>query len=392
MSKQNSKGNLKRRRCTSCGQFVGEHHVCAKSIEVELQANESLGILYKIPDASVSVSPATRTEIHSSLNTLGLIDFLKPIKTAIGNDTVICSTQPVRVTAVLGDGNCLFSSLAVALGLSHECGPIIRNIIVSHMNLISFPPNSLQTSVYSDDCPNQHHVLNCTSVDEYLRESRMAENGVFGSCVEIYSFCQIFKVDVFLYHVPFQSWMIYECSSNVNREGIFIQQNRNANHFEVITELVSLGPESSSVAQVGSIDRPSSQLSENNHWTQAEPASKKRKVHSDYAWEEHPKTLATSPLNISVSTNKKKLSALETLSTNSTDLLNNDCSQMLDAPCSAFLPTDSVSTNMHTNGECPNSGGSDCCAKCMRQSTVLYPLKLTRKNKLDLKNVCLETS
>ena len=383
MSKQNSKGNLKRRRCTSCGQFVGEHHVCAKSIEVELQANESLGILYKIPDASVSVSPAARTAIHSSLNTLGLIDFLKPIKTAIGNDTVICSTQPVRVTAVLGDGNCLFSSLAVALGLSHECGPIIRNIIVSHMNLISFPPNSLQTSVYSDDFPNQHHVLNCTSVDEYLRESRMAENGVFGSCVEIYSFCQIFQVDVFLYHVPFQSWMIYECSSNVNREGIFIQQNRNANHFEVITELVSLGPESSSVAQVASIDRPFSQLSENNHWTEAlqnceatetEPASKKRKVHSDYAWEEHPKTLATSPLNISVSTNMKKLSALETLSTNSTDLLNNDCSQRLDAPCSAFSTTDSVSTNMHTNNECPNSGGSDCCAKCMRQSTVLYPL------------------
>ena len=80
--------------------------------------------------------------------------------------------------------------------------------------------------------------------------------------------------------------MIYECSSNVNREGIFIQQNRNANHFEVITELVSLGPESSSVAQVASIDRPFSQLSENNHRTVAlqnceatatEPASKKKK-------------------------------------------------------------------------------------------------------------------
>ena len=246
MSKQNNKGNLKRRRCTSCGQFVGEHHVCAKSIELELQVNEPLGILYKIPDASVAVSPTARTEIHSSLNTLGLMDFLRPTKTAIGNDTVICSMQPVRVTAVLGDGNCLFSSLAVALGLSHECGPIIRNIIVSHMNLISFPPNSLQTSVYSDDFPNQHRVLSCTSVDEYLRESRMAENGVFGSCVEIYSFCQVFKVDVFLYHVPFKSWMIYECSSNVNRKGIFIQQNRNANHFEVITELVSIGPESSS--------------------------------------------------------------------------------------------------------------------------------------------------
>ena len=71
MSKQNNKGNLKRRRCTSCGQFVGEHHVCAKSIELELQVNEPLGILYRIPDASVAVSPTARTEIHSSLNTWG---------------------------------------------------------------------------------------------------------------------------------------------------------------------------------------------------------------------------------------------------------------------------------------------------------------------------------
>ena len=395
MSKQNNKGNLKRRRCTSCGQFVGEHHVCAKSIELELQVNEPLGILYKIPDASVSVSPTARTEIHSSLNTLGLMDFLKPTKTAIGNDTVICSMQPVRVTAVLGDGNCLFSSLAVALGLSHECGPIIRNIIVSHMNLISFPPNSLQTSVYSDDFPNQHRVLSCTSVDEYLRESRMAENGVFGSCVEIYSFCQIFKLDVFLYHVPFKSWMIYECSSNVNRKGIFIQQNRNANHFEVITELVSIGPESSSLSQVASINRPPSQSSEINLWSQAlqncegtetEPASKKSKINSDYTWEEHPDPLAISPFTNSVSTKMKKLSALETLSTNSTNLPNNDCSQILEPPCFDFSPTDSVSGNMHTNGECPNLGGCDCCAKCMRQSTVLYPLKLTRKNKTDLKN------
>ena len=97
-------------------------------------------------------------------------------------------------------------------------------------------------------------------------------------------FAKSSKSMFFLFHVPFQSWMIYECSSNVNREGIFIQQNRNADHFEVITELVSLGPESSSLAQVASIDRPFSQLGENHHWTEAlqnceatetEPASKK---------------------------------------------------------------------------------------------------------------------
>ena len=54
--------------------------MCAKSIELQLQVNEPLGLLYKIPDASVAVSPTARTEIHSSLNTLGLMDFLKPTK------------------------------------------------------------------------------------------------------------------------------------------------------------------------------------------------------------------------------------------------------------------------------------------------------------------------
>ena len=54
--------NMKRRRCTSCGQFVGASHACSRDIDRELQSDEPLGILYKIPDISISVSPVTRSE------------------------------------------------------------------------------------------------------------------------------------------------------------------------------------------------------------------------------------------------------------------------------------------------------------------------------------------
>ena len=88
---------------------------------------------------------------------------------------------------------------------------------------------------------NQHRILTCASVDEYLRVSKMGENGVFGTCIETYNFCQIFSVDVYLYHVPEKSWLIWECCWITDRRGIFIQQIRNANHFEVVNGLLSIG-------------------------------------------------------------------------------------------------------------------------------------------------------
>ena len=193
-------------------------------------------------------------DIQNCLTTLGLLQFLRPERRAIPNDTFLCCMRPSRVTPIVGDGNCLFTSLAVALGLTHDCGRLIRDIFVSNMKFINFPRNSLQTNVYSNDFPNQHHVVNCESVDEYLRISRMSENGVFGTCVEIFSFCQIFHLGVFLYHVPLKSWLIYECSANIERKGIFIQQTLNANHFEVVRELISVTSEYIILPEVGSPD------------------------------------------------------------------------------------------------------------------------------------------
>ena len=139
-----SKPKLKRRRCHLCGQFAGGNHVCASSNDIELHADEPLGVLYKIPKTSVAVSPVMVNDIQNCLTTLGLLQFLRPDRRAIPNETFLCSMRPSLVTPVVGDGNCLFTSLAVALGLTHDCGRLIRDIIVSNMNFINFPRNSLQ--------------------------------------------------------------------------------------------------------------------------------------------------------------------------------------------------------------------------------------------------------
>ena len=198
------KENMKRCCCTSCGQFVGASHVCSRDIDRELQSDEP-GILYKIPDISISVSPVARSETLNCLSTLGLTAFSVSPDISIANDSIIFTLRPARVTAIRGDGNCLFSSLAVALGLTEDCRAVIRNIIVSNMLFINFPQNNLQTSITSNDFPNQHRVLNCSSVEEYLRISKMSESGIYGTCVEIYAFCQIFQLDVYLYHVSLKA-------------------------------------------------------------------------------------------------------------------------------------------------------------------------------------------
>ena len=92
---------MKRRRCIACGQFAGKNHECVKDIETELQADEPLGVLYKIPDTAISVSPARRKDILHSLANLELSDFLLNHQSTIPNDCFISSLRPANVTPIL---------------------------------------------------------------------------------------------------------------------------------------------------------------------------------------------------------------------------------------------------------------------------------------------------
>ena len=231
------KSCLKRRRCTKCGRFSERNHSCPNNTDNVSSTSEPLGILYSIPDSNLLVSSVDARQLQSTLEAIGLS--CSPTSSIIVNKTNIrlTSVQPSKSLSIAGDGNCLFTALGVAVGLSHQSGHDLRKLIVSNMDLVTFPENSLQTSIYSAEFPNQNKLITSPTVNHYLQTSRMAEIGVFGTCVEIYTFCQIFKLDVYVYHSILKSWFVYKCDCSNDRQGVFIQQTRTGDHFEVISGL-----------------------------------------------------------------------------------------------------------------------------------------------------------
>ena len=231
------KSCLKRRRCTKCGRFSERNHSCPNNTDNVSSTSEPLGILYSIPDSNLLVSSVDARQLQSTLEAIGLS--CSPTSSIIVNKTNIrlTSVQPSKSLSIAGDGNCLFTALGVAVGLSHQSGHDLKKLIVSNMDLVTFPENSLQTSIYSAEFPNQNKLITSPTVNHYLQTSRMAEIGVFGTCVEICTFCQIFKLDVYVYHSILKSWFVYKCDCSNDRQGVFIQQTRTGDHFEVITGL-----------------------------------------------------------------------------------------------------------------------------------------------------------
>ena len=231
------KSCLKRRRCTKCGRFSERNHSCPNNTDNVSSTSEPLGILYSIPDSNLLVSSVDARQLQSTLEAIGLS--CSPTSSIIVNKTNIrlTSVQPSKSLSIAGDGNCLFTALGVAVGLSHQSGHDLRKLIVSNMDLVTFPENSLQTSIYSAEFPNQNKLITSPTVNHYLQTSRMAQIGVFGTCVEIYTFCQIFKLDVYVYHSILKSWFVYKCDCSNDRQGVFIQQTRTGDHFEVISGL-----------------------------------------------------------------------------------------------------------------------------------------------------------
>ena len=231
------KSDLKRRRCAKCGRFSERNHSCPNTTDNVSSTSEPLGILYSIADSNLLVSSVDTLHIESTLKAMGLS--CSPTSGIIVNKTNIrlTSVQPSQSLKITGDGNCLFTALGVAIGFSHESGHDLRKQIVSNMDSVTFPENSLQFSIYSAEFPNQNKLLTSPTVNHYLQTSRMAENGVFGTCVEIYTFCQIFKLDVYVYHSLLKNWFNYKCDCSNDRQGVLIQQTRTGDHFEVISGL-----------------------------------------------------------------------------------------------------------------------------------------------------------
>lgn len=82
---------------------------------------------------------------------------------------------PSTCFKIRGDGNCLFRSIAFAVSGNEELHLYIRNIITS------FIAKSRNPIVYNE------------TPEDYLKRTKMRENGVWGTDIEIYFAAKVFN-------------------------------------------------------------------------------------------------------------------------------------------------------------------------------------------------------
>ena len=116
-------------------------------------------------------------------------------RSSCSNEAPLTAPTARCVQHTLGDGNCLFRSLSFVLTGSEQSHMNVRLLICEHMHKIS----RLMLS----------HIAACTSVQEYISDSRMNVSTVWGSNREIYTFSNMCQVNVYVYDMQRRSWSVY---------------------------------------------------------------------------------------------------------------------------------------------------------------------------------------
>ena len=129
-----------------------------------------------------------------------------------------CETHPISK-----DGNCLFSTMSVLLTGNDKYSSAIRKFICD--NLYRVPLTSIHFVAQQGN--------NCTNSSEYLRQSKMRENGIYGGDIEISVFCTVFGVDLVVYVDSFSSWVVYS-GFHGNNEPLHMFIRHFNNHWEPI--------------------------------------------------------------------------------------------------------------------------------------------------------------
>ena len=136
-------------------------------------------------------------------------------------------TREPRVSKVKGDGNCLFRALCVAVTGWETGHGKIRQLVCEHINDVG-PYNSKDAS----------------AGPAYLRDSRMKEDTVFGTDVEIFSAAQVLSTDIYVYHKYGNGlkWLYFPCvHGSGNWKNAIYLDNRTGNgvtgHFDYVVGL-----------------------------------------------------------------------------------------------------------------------------------------------------------
>lgn len=142
------------------------------------------------------------------------------------HDVKLSLHKPSKVQQVLGDGNCLFRALSYVITgrQSYHCD--IRRKIVLHMREIE---NLLLPHINM-------------SLDSYLEQSGMTNEGSWGTDIEIFTACSLLSTDIYVYTKVGEhfKWQKFSCTmlngiSPKYNGAIYLQQT-NGIHYDVVLE------------------------------------------------------------------------------------------------------------------------------------------------------------
>ena len=97
--------------------------------------------------------------------------------------------EPCQTIAIQRDGNCLFTAFSYLVSGNALNSENLRRIISGAIETTPFSPIHF-IAQQGDDC---------ATTDEYLRRSKVNENGIYGGDVELVTFCTLFEVDVVVF-------------------------------------------------------------------------------------------------------------------------------------------------------------------------------------------------
>ena len=126
------------------------------------------------------LQPASST-ILQNISRLHGLSFVQSIVPTAYIGSQICLLRPKSTQPIVGDGNCLFSSMSQLLTGSSTHGNRMRAVICDHMCKLPFTANHIQSySRYA-----------CGNINDYIVKERMYSDGVYGGDMEIKTFCSL---------------------------------------------------------------------------------------------------------------------------------------------------------------------------------------------------------
>ena len=136
----------------------------------------------------------------------------------------LLSQRNPKVKSILGDGNCLFRALSVAVTGWETAHLTFRQLVCEHIS---------EVGPYTG-----------TDAQTYLEDTKMKSLKVYGTDVEIMAAAQILGCDIYVYHTYGNSlkWLLFPCkhSSCVQSSAIYLD-NRTGNgktgHFDYVCGL-----------------------------------------------------------------------------------------------------------------------------------------------------------